>query len=475
MSLQFSEISSVDELSFGISAPLGVLLDELVELKMHSSRIKRIWNGNQDFAKLKFIDLSYSEDLIQTPIVSGAPSLERLLLISCVNLVEVHPSVGQHKRLVLLLLKDCKNLQIMPRKLEMDSLEELILSGCSKIEKLPEFGDNMKSLSLLNVENCINLLSLPNSICNLRSLRKLYVSGCSRISTLPDGMNENESLEELYVSGTDIREIPSCLEKLRELSFGGRKETTPKSQNFLPPLSSLLALESLDLSYGGLTDESIPTDLGPLSLLKRLDLSGNNFVNPPAQCIISLSMFHTLSFNDCPRLESLPLLPPNLQSLYTTNCPKLKPFHLVEDTLWKIFELHSHEDPIEGPELWFITPGNEIPSWFNNQNFLEIDSSDQTYEKLCCDSVTSITVDVSEDFQLSEWWGIAVCLVLEPLNMDVPSSSNARSTSTVNEEIGIYYWVCKAPDKDPDPNFPIAPKFGHKLYKFKDPYIILYS
>lgn len=326
----------------------------------------------QDFAKLKFIDLSYSEDLIETPIVSGAPSLERLLLIGCINLVEVHPSVGQHKRLVLLLLKDCKNLQIMPRKLELDSLEELILSGCSKIEKLPEFGENMKSLSLLNVENCINLLSLPDSICNLRSLRKLYVSGCSRISTLPDGMNENESLEEVHVSGTDIREIPLCLEKLRELSFGGRKETTPKSQNLLqwiskfmgqldmqesmvPPLSSLLALESLDLSYRGLTDESIPSDLGPFSLLKRLDLSGNNFVNPPAQCIISLSMLHTLSFNDCPRLESLPLLPPNLQALYATNCPNLEPFHLVGDTLWKIFESHSHEDPVcflyTGPKL----------------------------------------------------------------------------------------------------------------------------
>lgn len=80
-------------------------------------------------------------------------------------------------------------------------------------------------------------------------------------------------------------------------------------------------------------------------------------------------------------------------------------------------------------------------------------------------------MDVPEDCKLSEWWGIAVCLVLEPLNMDVPSSSNARPTSTGNEEIGIYYWVCKAPDQDPDPNFPIAPKFGHLVYKFEGPYI----
>jgi len=310
--------------------------------------------------------LSYSEDLIQTPIVSGAPSLERLLLIGCINLVEVHPSVGQHKKLVLLMLKDCKNLQIMPRKLEMDSLEELILSGCSKIEKLPEFGENMKSLSLLSVENCINLLSLPNSISNVKYLRKLYMSGCSRISTLPDGMNEIESLEELDVTGTAIREIPSSkvrLEILRELSFGGRTEIAPKSQNLfqwiskfmgkpdlqesiVPPLSSLLALESLDLSYQDLTDESIPSDLGALSLLKELNLGGNNFVNPPAQCIISLSKLHSVFFNDCPRLESLPMLPPNLQALDTTNCPKLKPFHLDEDTLWKIFESHSQEDPV---------------------------------------------------------------------------------------------------------------------------------
>ncbi|KAL2665543.1 hypothetical protein AAZV13_02G229300 [Glycine max] len=346
--------------------PLGVQLDELVELKMYSSKIKNIWNGNQAFAKLKFIDLSYSEDLIQTPIVSGAPCLERMLLIGCINLVEVHPSVGQHKRLVVLCMKNCKNLQIMPRKLEMDSLEELILSGCSKVKKLPEFGKNMKSLSLLSVENCINLLCLPNSICNLKSLRKLNISGCSRLSTLPNGLNENESLEELDVSGTAIREITLSkvrLEKLKELSFGGRKELAPNSQNLLlwiskfmrqpnlkestmPPLSSLLALVSLDLSYCDLNDESFPSHLGSLSLLQDLDLSGNNFVNPPAQCIINLSMLQNLSFNDCPRLESLPVLPPNLQGLYANNCPKLKPFNLDEEMLWKIYETQSRMDPV---------------------------------------------------------------------------------------------------------------------------------
>ena len=98
--------------------------------------------------------------------------------------------------------------------------------------------------------------------------------------------------------------------------------------------------------YRDLNDESFPSDLGSLSLLQDLDLSGNNFVNPPAQCIINLSMLQNLSFNDCPRLESLPVLPPNLQGLYANNCPKLKPFNLDEEMLWKIYETQSRMDPV---------------------------------------------------------------------------------------------------------------------------------
>ncbi|XP_027368535.1 TMV resistance protein N-like [Abrus precatorius] len=457
--------------------PLGLQLDELVELKLYNSKIRKIWNENQFFAKLKFIDLSFSKDLIHSPIVSGAPCLERLLLIGCINLIEVHQSVGQHKKLVVLYLKGCINLQTFPRRFEMDSLEELSLSGCSKVKKLPEFGKNMKCLSLLNLENCKNLLCLPNSICNLKSLRKLYISGCSKFSRLPDGMNENESLEELDVSGTAVRQITLSkvrLENLKELSFGGRK-VAPNSGNLLlwitkfkrqqettelilPPLSRFFALTFLDLSYCNLTDNSIVHDLGSLPLLQGLDLSGNYFVNPPAQCITNLSMLETLSFTNCLRLESLPMLPPNIQALFTNNCPKMKPLNLDEQMLWKIFESHSNMDPIEGPDPWFVIPGNEIPSWFNNQEWFSIDS------------FTSITVDVPNHYQASEWWGIAVCLALEPLNV-VSSPSYVTPISTHNKEMCIYYWVCKAPDREPDPKFPIASKYGHLVYEFNDPYI----
>jgi Leucine-rich repeat (LRR) protein len=261
-------------------------------------------------------------------------------------------------------MKDCKNLQTLPRKLKMDSLEELILSGCTKLKKLPKFEKNMKCLSRLSLEDCKNLLYLPTFICNMKSLKMLNISGCSKVSKLLDNMNENESLNELYVNGTSIREITSskvCLENLKELSFGGMKEQVSNSRNIfqrisksfrkqpipmeliLPPLSRLSGLKFLNLSYCYLNDESIPDNLGSISFLQVLDLSGNNFVNPPSNCICNLFMLHSLIITDCTRLESLPILPSNVQCLFTYNCPQLKTLNLDDHMLWQTFESHMNQ------------------------------------------------------------------------------------------------------------------------------------
>ena len=47
------------------------------------------------------------------------------------------------KKLALLNLKGNKNLKSLPRKFEMESLKILILSDCSEIKTIPEFGENM--------------------------------------------------------------------------------------------------------------------------------------------------------------------------------------------------------------------------------------------------------------------------------------------------------------------------------------------
>ncbi|KAI4305434.1 hypothetical protein L6164_028800 [Bauhinia variegata] len=448
--------------------PLGEQLDNLVELIMHHSKIQQLWHGTKFFGKLKLIDLKGSRDLIRFPCVDGIPCLQQLVLEGCENLVEVHQSVGLHKKLVVLNLRYCVNLKILPRKLDMDSLKEFILSGCSKVRKLPEFGDNMRFLSMLDLRDCKNLVCLPYSIYKLKSLKTLNTSGCSKFSRLPDNLAENEVLEEINVKGTAIREIPSSivqLKYLKKLSFGGhqasesnwwnlafpfewklQKNSVSSGMNMMfPPLSRFYLLEELDLSYCNLNDESLPLDLGCLSSLKKLDLSGNNFATLPTSCIANLSKLYSLNLDCCQRLESVPMLPPHVDRLYGRNCASWQPFSDPQE-LCDYFA--SHQPMRFRYEPFLIIPGREIPSWFCNQDYFNMEiskpfqweivikssiASRKTVSPSECDTLISILVDIPDYCLSSEWWGIVVCLVLE--NQFPPS----------RWWIALLHWICKTP------------------------------
>ncbi|XP_065633289.1 disease resistance protein RUN1-like [Quercus suber] len=131
----------------------------------------------------------------------------------------------------------------------MESLKVLILFGCSKLKKIPEFGENMQSvlklyldgtaitklptsiglltdLVLLNVRDCKSLTCLPSKIFNLKLLKDVNISRCSKLERLPQNVGNAESVEKLDVSGTAIKEVPSSiglLKNLKVLSFNGCK------------------------------------------------------------------------------------------------------------------------------------------------------------------------------------------------------------------------------------------------------------
>ena len=315
---------------------------------------------------MKFIRLKKSLKLNETLDFNKIPNLEKLDLQGCINLPGVHPSIGVHKKLTLVNLKGCKNLKTLLGKFEMESLEILILSGCSKIKRIPEFGKSMKhllkvyldgtairklptsikhlaGLASLNLRNCENLMWLPNTLFNLKLLRNVDLSGCSKLEKLPENLGNAENIEELDVSGTTIRQVPSSiglLKNIKVLYFRGFKRLSssykswyerllfysmPRSPNpldlLLYYLSGSCCMTKLDLSNCNLKE--ISNDIGCLFSLEKINLSGNNFFSLPSS-IGRLSNLTQMRLYNCMNLQSFPKLPLNIRSIGARGCISLE-------------------------------------------------------------------------------------------------------------------------------------------------------
>ncbi|KAL5732603.1 hypothetical protein ACOSP7_031957 [Xanthoceras sorbifolium] len=97
------------------------------------------------------------------------------------------------------------------------NIEELLLTGTA-IEELPLSTKYLSRLVVLDVSYSKRLKSLPNSICEWKSLKDLNLRDCSKIDELADDIETLESLESLNIYGTAIKELPSSITKLKNVS-----------------------------------------------------------------------------------------------------------------------------------------------------------------------------------------------------------------------------------------------------------------
>ncbi|XP_048444954.1 TMV resistance protein N-like [Pyrus x bretschneideri] len=395
----------------------------LTELRMRHSKLVHLWDGKENFPKLKCIDLSYSNKLIGTPDFTGLQNLEELILMQCKNLVEIHPSIAVLKKLKVLNLRDCESIKSLPSEVEMDALESLVLSGCSRVKKIPEFSNQMKSLSTLCLRGTA-IEKLP--IEHLVGLTRLSFNKCRR---------DDWGLLRL---------------------FGIRKSDEPCWGLVLASLNRLRCLVRLFLRYCDLGEGDIPDDIGCLSSLKRLSLSGNNFVTLPAS-IKCLSRLKSLQLVRCQRLEQLPDLPSNRKlHVNVSDCTSLKRLAdpsnlsdfafnsrncitLVEDENW-IKTIYSRIVKYATEKICrnhIVCPGKGIPEWFNNQTLGH-----------------SLNVELPPQ-SCSSWMGIAFCVVfaqptLAALKADgfliqcLPRTNRKQSTwlfksPLVSEHLWIFY------------------------------------
>ncbi|XP_038719939.1 TMV resistance protein N-like [Tripterygium wilfordii] len=252
--------------------PNNFYLENLIAMDMRYNNLRRVRNDCKFLGKLKFLNMSHSQFLTHTPDFSKLPNLKSLILINCQSLVEIHHAVGQLDKLVLVNLKDCKQLKNLPGSFsKLKSLETLILSGCSRFDKLPEDLGDLESLISLIADNTA-IAQVPLSMVRLKNLQKLSLRGCkvSPINSLP-------SLLWSWVSS--------------------RKNPTPTI--LLPAsLHGLSSLRELSLVVCNLSNDALPKDIGTLRFLEHLDLGSNCFQYLP-HSLSGLANLKTLSLSIC--------------------------------------------------------------------------------------------------------------------------------------------------------------------------------
>lgn len=371
--------------------------ENLVALNMSYSNMKQLWTGSKGFKKLTLMELRHCDRLTETPDFTEIPNLEELFLEGCTNLVELHPSVGILKKLVVLNLKYCKNLKSFPSTIELESLRILILSGCSKVVNLSEDLGNMRALMELHADGTA-IKQFPSSIRLLHSLEALTLGGRKGIP---------------YKSWSSIF-WPSFLPRKLQNS----------SALTLPSLSGLRLIRNLDVSHCNLSGASL-NDISCLSLLEKLNLSGNDFVSIPTS-FAQLSGLKRLGLVGCKNLQTLPELPStidiidaqdciSLEELPSTmynsrslrfdfsNCSKLAENQTIE-SLASMLVPQGRIDPYRALNMFL--PGSRVPKWFTNRNMGDC-----------------VRLNLPQPWSYRKFKGFAACAVFAPKN---PNGSKGR-------------------------------------------------
>ncbi|QCD87436.1 hypothetical protein DEO72_LG3g1972 [Vigna unguiculata] len=139
-------------------------LDQLVELIMPHSNMKKLWEGKKCLPNLRRMDLSHSKNLIGVPDLSEVQRLTFLDLEGCIKIVGIHPSIGILRELHYLNLKNCKNLVLNLNILfALSSLRTLILSGCLKLLNSKMLMDPSDTKHLEEVVKITNVIQFPTS------------------------------------------------------------------------------------------------------------------------------------------------------------------------------------------------------------------------------------------------------------------------------------------------------------------------
>ena len=231
--------------------------------------LPKLWAPN-----LEKLDISYCKNLVKLSKLR-APNSKNLNLDYCKNLVEIDEYFGSLEKLKCWTLNNCSKLQSLPSQLRLNSLYLFSLRRCPRLEKLPNFHQEMKCLHYLYLAES-GIREVPSSIEHLTMLGTLDLRNCKNLQDLPDSIYKLQQLRKLYTSTAKLRPMCNSFDSSSRYGFVKMKQLNFLYNKTIIELDLLMkpdyfpALERIYLSYTNIV--TIPESISRFPRLKSLDI-----------------------------------------------------------------------------------------------------------------------------------------------------------------------------------------------------------
>ncbi|KAJ0794887.1 putative P-loop containing nucleoside triphosphate hydrolase, leucine-rich repeat domain superfamily [Helianthus annuus] len=190
-------------------------LQHLRVLNFESCGIEELPEDIGQLECLEELDLTRSKIKHLPDSICKLKNLKTLNLYCC-KVCKLPEDVGQIDSLSNLDLRFSKIKDVPSTICKLKHLKELNLSGCFELEKLPENLGDFETENLGDLECLIHLYlkglrkirDVPSSICNLKHLQELNLSECSNLEKLPENLGDLECLGMLDLTSTPISHLP---------------------------------------------------------------------------------------------------------------------------------------------------------------------------------------------------------------------------------------------------------------------------
>ncbi|KAI7753378.1 hypothetical protein M8C21_020030 [Ambrosia artemisiifolia] len=202
--------------------------EESFKVLKHHKLVGSCSKGRRLLGSLKVLDLSFCEKLCSLGGFFELPALERLIVRSCISLIEVCESIEQCVELVYIDLSCCYKLKNPPISIgKLKKVRTLLLDGCNFCESEIEMWDTNSSDTSINSQTSSSTIidAIPS---DLKFFVTFFPTSLIVLSLANNNLS-NESfprdfsslsmLEELCLDENPIVSMPSCVRSLPRLKI----------------------------------------------------------------------------------------------------------------------------------------------------------------------------------------------------------------------------------------------------------------